>query len=264
MRALRLLVLLAATLASSACFQMTTVLKVGGDGSGTITHRMVYTNQALAQLRQFAAFGGGRGATFDPLSEQQARDMAASIGPGVTYVGSTPVTSPTGQGRESTYAFTDVSQLRISTQPAAPGGVSINAPGLGLGTSESITFSLTHEPDGNAVLHIHVPEPNFLDALGSPAAASQIGMIKTMLAGARMLLVAEPSGTVARTSSPYVDGQRVTLLEVDLDEVLKDETLLPRLQAAKTPDEAKAIVQAAQGLKINLDRDITIAFTPAK
>ena len=187
MRPLRVVGLLAAAVISSACFQMTTVLNVSGDGSGTITHRMVYTNQALAQLRQFAALGGGRGGAFDPLSEQQARDMAASIGPGVTYVGSTPVSSPAGQGRESTYAFTDVSQLRISTQPATPGGVSINAPGLSA-TSESITFSLTHEPDGNAVLHIHVPDPNFLDALGSPAAANQIGMIKTMLAGARMLL----------------------------------------------------------------------------
>ena len=56
----------------------------------------------------------------------------------------------------------------------------------------------------------------------------------------------------------------MTLLEVDLDEVLKDETLLPRLQAAKTPDEAKAIVQSAPGLKINFDRDITIEFTAAK
>jgi hypothetical protein len=264
MRAFRLVALLAAALASGACFQMTTVLKVSGDGSGTITHRMVYTNAALAQLRQFAAVaGGGRGQAFDPLSEQQARDMAASIGAGVTYVGSTPVTSPAAQGRESTFAFTDVSQLRISTQPATPGGLSINAPGLTT-TSESITFSLTHEPDGNAVVHIHVPEPNFLDALGSPAAAGQIGMIKTMLAGAHLLLMAEPAGDVVRTSSPYIDGQRVTLLDVDLDEVLKDETLLPRLQAAKTQDEAKAIVQAAQGLKINLDRDITIEFTPAK
>ena len=85
-----------------------------------------------------------------------------------------------------------------------------------------------------------------------------------MLAGAKVLLLAEPIGALARTSSPYVDGERVTLLEVDLDRILQDETLLPRLQAAKTPDEAKAIVQAAPGLKINLDRDITIEFTPAK
>ena len=56
----------------------------------------------------------------------------------------------------------------------------------------------------------------------------------------------------------------MTLLEVDLDEILKDETLIPRLQAAKTQDEAKDIVKKAAGLKINLDRDITVEFTPAK
>lgn len=254
-------------LVSGACFQMTTVLKVAADGSGTITHRMVYSNQALAQLRQFAAFGGRAGAAagaFDPLSEQQARDMAASIGPGVAYVSSEPIASPVGQGRETLYSFNDVSTLRISTQPAAPGGVAINAPGLNAGASESITFSMTHEPAGSTVLHIFVPEPNFLDALGSPAAQSQIAMVKSMLAGAKVLLVAEPDGTLARTNSPYVDGQRVTLLEVDLDEVLKDETLLPRLQAAKSEDEARAIVQSARGLKINLQRDITIEFTAAK
>ncbi len=255
--------LLAAALASSACFQMTTVLKVSGDGSGTIDHRMVYTTAAMAQLRQFAALGGGRGPSVDPLSEQQARDLVSSIGPGVSYVTSTPFSSPVGQGREATYAFTDVSQLRMSTQPAAPGGLSVRAQGLGT-NGETITFSITHETGGNALLHITVPEPNFLDALGSPAAKGQLGMIKSLLAGARMLLAVEPAGTLVRTSSPYIDGARVTLLEVDLDEVLKDETLIPRLQAATTQDEAKAVITGTAGLKINLDRDITIEFTPAR
>jgi hypothetical protein len=263
MHAFRLALVLAAALLSSACFQMTTILKVNADGTGTIDHRMLYTATALAQLRQFAAFGGGRGQLVDPLSEKQARDMAASIGPGVTYVSSTPINTPGGQGRETTYAFTDVTQLRISTQPAAPGGLAIKTPGFST-QPETVTFSLTREPNGNAVLHIHVPEPNFLDALASPAAQGQIAMIKTALAGARVLLVAEPAGPVVKTSSPYAEGPRVTLLEVDLDEVLKDETLLPRLQAAKTNEEATTVLQTAAGLKINLDRDITIEFTPAK
>jgi hypothetical protein len=263
MRSFRGALLLCAALVSGACFQMTTVLHINGDGSGTIDHRMIYSTQALAQLRQFAGFGGGRGATLDPLSEDQFRNMAASIGPGVSYVKSELITVPTGQGRAATFAFTDVSQLRISTQPAAPGNIAITAGGLST-TSESITFSLTREPAGTTALHIHVPEPNFLDALGTPAAASQIGMVKTMLAGAKVLLMAEPAGTLVKTSSPFVADGRVTLLEIDLDEVLKDETLLPRLQAAKTQDEAKAIVQQATGLKINLDRDITIEFTPAR
>ena len=265
--AFRATLLLAGALASGACFQMTTVLKVNADGSGTIMHEMDYTKAALAQLKSFAALGGGRGGGADPLSEQQARDTTASIGPGVTYVSSTPVTTPMGQGRNAIYAFTDVSQLRISTQPAAPGGIAIKTQGFNTqpSASESITFTMTREPSGNAVLHIHVPEPNYLDFFGTPQAAQQIGMIRTMLAGARMLLAAEPNGTLVRTSSPFVEGQRVTLLDIDLDEVFKDETLLPRIQAAAaTPVEAKAILLKAKGLKINLDTEITIEFTPAK
>jgi hypothetical protein len=259
--------LAAIALSSTACFQMTTVLKINGDGTGTITHRMVYTKAALAQLKQFAAFGGGRGASADPLSEQQAKDTTASIGPGVSYVSSELVTTPLGQGREAIYAFTDVSTLRISTQPAAPAGISLKTQGFSTTPSptESITFTMTHEANGNAMLHIHVPEPNYLDFFGSPKAAEQIGMIKTMLAGARVLLAAEPNGALVKTSSPFVEGPRVTLLDIDLDTVLADETLLPRIQAvAATPAEAKAVLLGAKGLKINLDPEITIEFTPAK
>jgi hypothetical protein len=270
MRSVRALVgaapILAGALISTACFQMTTVLKVNGDGSGTIDHRMVYTKAALAQLKQFAALGGGRGSA-DPLSEQQARDMTASIGPGVTYLSSELITTPLGQGRDAIYAFTDVRTLRISTQPAAPGGISIKTQGFNTqpSASESITFTMTREPGGNAILHIHVPEPNYLDFFGSPNAAGQIGMVKTMLAGARVQLAAEPAGVLVRTSSPFVEGQRVTLLDIDLDTVLADETLLPRIQAvAATPAEAKAVLLSAKGLKINLDPEITIEFTPAK
>jgi hypothetical protein len=263
MRSLRLLTLLAAAAASGACFQMTTLLKVNSDGSGTLEHRMLYTTAALAQLRQFAALSGGKGPGADPLSEQQARDLVTSIGPGVTYIASTPISSPAGQGREATYAFTDVSQLRISTQPATPAGVSVRTPGLST-EAETITFAITHEPGGNAVLHINVPEPGFIDALGSPTAAGQLGMIRTLLAGARILLAVEPAGPVVRTSSPYVDGPRVTLLELDLDTALKDETLPARLQAAASPADAKVIIKGVPGLKINLDREITIEFTPAK
>src|SRR6185503_12737205 len=119
--------------------------------------------------RQFASLGGGRGQSIDPLSERQAREMTASIGPGVTYVTSAPITTPGGQGRVTTYAFTDVSQLRISTQPAAPGGLAIRTPTFST-EAETITFSLAREPGGNALLQINVPEPNFLNALGSPDA----------------------------------------------------------------------------------------------
>ena len=88
-------------------------------------------------------------------------------------------------------------------------------------------------------------------------------MIKSMLAGAHVLLGVEPAGTLVKTSSPFVDGPRVTLLEIDLDQVLQDsDALVAKLQAAKSNDEMKAILKDVPGLKMPMERDITIEFTP--
>jgi hypothetical protein len=257
----RLTTVLIAAVMSCACFQMTTVMKVKGDGSGTIEHRMLFTKQALAQLKQLSALGGG-GQGVDPTSEQQAREMASALGPGVTYVSSTPISMPAGEGRDSVYAFANVSQLRVATTPPPPGGASIQVGGLST-TGDTLTFSFAHETGGNASLHINVPETSLLNTLGTTAAApQQMSMIKSLLAGARVLLAVEPDGPLVRTNSAFVDGPRVTLLEVDLDEVLHDETVIARLQAAKTPDELRAAIKDVPGLKLTLEKEITIEFSP--
>jgi len=261
MRSLRAVLLVVAALSCGGCFQMTTVMKLNGDGAGTIEHRMLFTTQALVQLRQFAALGGG--GQIDPTSERQARDMAAALGPGVTYVSSTPVKTPVGEGRDAVYAFTDVNQLRIAAQPAAPGGMSIRTAGIDTDAA-TLTFSFQRDAAGNAALHINAPEPAIVEALNANGnAQQQLPMIKSMLAGAHVLLAVEPAGTIVRTTSPYVEDGRVTLLEVDLDQLLQDsDALVAKLQAAKTNDEAKAVLKDAPGLKMSLERDLLIEFTP--
>ena len=85
-----LLVLGAVT--SGACFQMTTVLKVNGDGSGTINHRMVYTKAALAQLKKRLqtdppAF------IFVALDAAQTRQLRAAVDPGLVLYGTSQLNS---------------------------------------------------------------------------------------------------------------------------------------------------------------------------
>ncbi len=81
-----------------------------------------------------------------------------------------------------------------------------------------------------------------------------------MLAGARVSVELEPAGRLLRTSSAYVTGQRVTLLDVNVDALLSDETLLQKLQSAPTAEDAKAILKAVPGLRLNLDPELTIEF----
>jgi len=251
---------LAGALMCSACFQFSTVLTLKADGSGTIEQRILFTQAAVAQIRQFAALGGGK-QDFDPMSEQQARDAATTMGPGVTYISSTPINSSEGVGRDIRYAFTDITQLRLDQAPPPPGSAA--AP-PSADSSDRVTFTLTHQPDGHVFLKIVVPQLLALGAdnaaqAGSPS-AEQLALLKPMLKGARLTMVVEPVGRLVRTSSPYVTDRRVTLADVDVDLLLNDDTLLERLRAAHTPEEAKTVFKGVPGLKVNFDPEITIEF----
>ncbi|MGB7219445.1 MAG: hypothetical protein WBD07_11620 [Vicinamibacterales bacterium] len=253
--------LLAALLACSGCFQISTLVTVNGDGSGTINQRVLFTSAALAQIRQFAALAGGVPQNFEPVSEQQARDAADTMGPGVTYVSSTPIDTPEGQGRNTTYAFIDINQLRLDAQPPSPGGLMGGAQGLGAATRA--TFSLTREPDGLATLRIVAPQLSLPGGrrIGPAGNVSpdQVAMVRPLLAGARLAMAVEPAGSLVRTSSPWVESQRVSIIDIEFDQFLNDDTLR-RLQGARTVGEATAALKESPGVKINFDPEITIEF----
>jgi hypothetical protein len=261
--------LLSSALTSGGCFQFVSVLTVKGDGSGTIQQRLQFTSAALAQMRGLSLMGR-RGAAdgFDPISEEQARASAPRLGQGVTYVSSAPIVNAEGQGRDITYAFADINQLHLAAAPPSPGGLTVRAPSLG--TDQQISFKRTLEAGGNSLLHINIPRPTLpgVGALGQTGrgefSSSQIAMFKQMVVGARLSIVVEPAGTLIGSSSPYVDGQRVTLIDIDFDQLLRDESMLSRLQAAKTEDEAKAVLADMPRVKVNLDPEITIEFAPAR
>ena len=263
--------MLLAAVGLAGCFQSSTIIHVNADGSGTIDERMLLTGAALAQIRALAAFGGGSGQDVNPISEEQARAAATSMGSGVTYLSSTPISSGDAQGRAIVYAFTDINQVRISQQPPAPGGMTIRAPGVNTADAQAVTFALARQPDGNMLLRIVIPIPSAPPpgtappaAAGPRASPQQIAMIKQLIAGAQLSIAVEPSGRLVRTSSPFVEGQRVTLLDLNFDEVTKDEAVVSRLQGVRSVDDAKAALKDVPGVKINFDPEITIEFTPEK
>ncbi len=252
-------------LPTAGCFQSSTVIRVKADGSGTIEQRLLLTEQALDQLRAFTILGGGNAESADPTSEAQARALAAAIGTGVAYVSSMPVTSGRSQGRESIYSFADITQLRISEQPSMPGGPGLKAVGVNTG-SDPITFGFGRKPDGTVVLRILVPRPAIFptgpNGDPQPPTIEQITMVKQLLAGARLTVAIEPEGRLVQTSSPFVDANRVILLDLDIDRAAADPDLAKKLQSPRTVEETQAAINSIPGLKITLAPEISIEFAP--
>jgi len=175
-----------------------------------------------------------------------------------------PVTLDRLRGRETIYAFTDVSKLRISEQPNI--ATNIPLPAAAGGNTPPISFAIEKKPDGNVVLKLLVPRPAIFPTgpNGQPLSPTldQITMVKQLLAGAKLSVAVEPDGRLVQTSSPFVDGNRVTLVDVDIDKAAGDPDLPAKLQAASNPDTAKTAVNSIPGIKITLDSEITIEFSP--
>jgi len=253
----------------SGCVHSTMLLTINADGTGTIENRTLMTSAALAQMRQLSALvGGADGRPFDPFSEQQARELAGRLGEGVALVSTRPLSTGDAEGREAIYAFTDVGKLRLSEGPAAPGNPSVRAGGVNFGgEAGAMSLSLTRTPAGTSLLTLRLARSGLAEIVdrvgggsrGSPQ-GSELALLRQMLAGLHVALRVQPSGRLVRTSSPYVDSQTVTIFDVDLDPLLADPAALARLQNARTPADAVDALNAAPGIKLNLDPEVTIEF----
>lgn len=243
---------------------MASTVRVNADGTGTIVQRVVFTRAAVEQLKQLGAMGRGGAKPFDPVSEDEARAQAAKLGSGVTYVSSTPIDDDSGQGRETIYAFTNVGDLRINRQPQVP-GAHVETDSL-KALNQTVTFGLNRLTDGNALLTITIPQPD-LDGrtlgLGAGGAKEpspeQLAMARRLFAGAKVNIGVEPAGTLVRSSSPYVSGNRVTLLDVDFDQLING-PVLERMRGVTTVDELRSALKDVPGLTVSLDPQITIEF----
>jgi len=268
MRGAHVVCTLAASLVTAGCFQSTTVIRINSDGSGTIEQTTIVTDAALRQLRQLAAVGGESDKPIDLFSTSEARQIAAKIGSDVTLVSSTRIKTAAGEGTKAIFAFPDINRLQLK-----PGGDGAGMASMARGLDPSqLRFSLSRQTNGDALLRITMPPPK-MPAAGRPTAPAgsggspqshmspeQLAMIKQMFAGMKIAIAVEPSGQLVKTSSPFVDGSRVTLLDLSFDDLLAHDAVFSRMQTARTLDDVKVAMKDIPGLRINLDPEITIEF----
>jgi len=260
-------VALVATLCTG-CIRSATVINVKADGGGTVEQTM------LVNLGLMKGMLGGLGGQATPapgaLNEADLKRTATRMGEGVTYVSAEPVKSPDGfEGTKAIYAFTDVTKLRVDQDPnlsgSTTGGIAtppkdsnpVTFAFAAAGGINTLTVSLKDEPkpaDGKT------PAPTGGPDMDNP---QMMEMMKSMFKGFKVSIDVVVDGAIVETNADHVAGSRVTLLEMDMETLLKDEAKLKELQKVLGPgasvSELKPYLKDVKGLKIN-DPVVTIAF----
>src|SRR5262245_43793081 len=267
----RRLALVCVALLCSACLRATTTITVRQDGSGLIDQEVGANPEAMAMLKGFAGAAAEQqksGAAAPPstppsiFGEPEARKLADQMG--VKFVSGEPIKTAELEGYRAHYSFDDVTKLKVKMNQDASGGLA----GSGKSAGEP-PFGFQFEKHGaSSLLTINMPEQkpgsmgplNQLGMGGATQNSAQneqaVAMMKMMLKGLYVDVTLAVDGKVIKTNAPYVNGSKVTLVQMDFDKLLASEGALQKLQQASDPRSLKDI----PGLKVVTEPKVTIEF----
>ncbi|CAN5532005.1 hypothetical protein BH23BAC4_BH23BAC4_03320 [soil metagenome] len=226
MRFTRLFLLLALSVAVTACGNVSTVVSVDRDGSGTITDTVLFSTTALDMMRSFTPDT----VDVDPamMSAEDAAQRAESLGAGVRLVSVEAIVGDGSEGYRAVFAFSDIRTLEIGLTSAFGAEASQGVP-----QEEPMTFDF--EP-ASGMLSVHVPrsEPAEETERRDPEEVrAELARMAPMIQAFGEIGVAvslEFPGGIAETDAQFVSGTRVTLAELSLTQLLTNADRLAELQ----------------------------------
>lgn len=254
---------------TTSCFQNETTLYLNKDGSGTLVEETRLGGQALEMLAQFAQLGGGapgaqpKDPLDDMISEEKGKARAAKLGEGVTFEKVEKTEKGGFKGGKTTYRFADINKLVLNTSdsmtdamPEIPG-----QPNPEVKKTEPIRFKYE-----GGKLAITMPQPEKAEAPaneGAPNPAQDpaaMEMAKQMFAGAHVSvnLVIEPG--IAESNAAHVDGNKVTLLDMDLGKLMQNPETFEKMAAAGSENPAAAMeaLKGIEGVKVETAKEVTV------
>ena len=267
---------------TSGCVTSDTLIKLNPDGSGVLVQRTLMSTEMITQFtammqglaQQMAGNEAGQKDMKIPelFNEKDARARAAKMGEGVRFVSSHKITAEGLEGREATYAFRDITKLKLNEKPETPSMPGLQANPSGSSGTET-TFRFSKLPNGHsqlvAVFSHSRPKKTSDELVVEPSektakapTAEQLEQAKKFLAGFRIGMAVEVQGELVKTNSLYQEGNKVTLLEMDFSELLSNDALLQQAATIKGQnlEEAKELLKGLKGFKINLDPEVSIEF----
>jgi hypothetical protein len=272
MKALKIAVLLAVSLALMGCFESIVLLKVNKDGSGTIEETVVLSDAFMELMK---SFGGDQSAEAaeeeeNPIDVAQLTEKAAHMGEGVRFESAVPVKTDSGSGYKATYSFADINKVRINQNP----GENVSPPPTGGEQQGPAEEWLRFNFSGGRTASLEILYPRDVDTGKEEEGQSPQGeadfdsnpemmdMMRQLYQDMRLRIAVEVDGRITETNASYVDGSTVTLMDVDFGKILQDEEKFKELLQANpdTIEEMKELVKDNPGIKVEIEDSIRINF----
>ena len=257
------LVGIAVALLLPSCLEFETKVTLNKDGSGTITEEIIFGQQMIGMLDMAAAQGGE-----NPLAQMKDKDAAqkkaTAYGKGVTFVKAEDIkTKAGGKGVRLTYNFKDINEVTLN-----PSGDMITLGNMQQGQDLEVYPAVEEKASfryNNGRLTIKLPVPEEEEVEGPEEGAlnpddPEAAMMAEMLKGMKMSVKIVAADGISETTAAYHENGTVTLLEMDMDMVMKNPgglNALGKLQGKK-PDELGKALKDIKGVKAETKKEVVV------
>lgn len=267
-----LLVAFFATILFSGCLQVKTTVNLNKDGSGTIEEIVMMKSEVINMMKEFAmSFDSTKSEEFNMFNESELTEKASNFGEGVKYISGEKIIVDGYEGFKAVYSFNDINKIKLNPSPEdkIPFGDD-----LGEVEEETVDDLLKFNfKKGNpSTLVIDFPKPQMKDEIPTDSAYTPIEdstfsedaeqKMMEMFDGMKMALYLNFKDGIDETDASFVDSSKVTLMEIDFSEIIKNKEVFKRFQGAKpeTMEEFKEVVGDLEGIKIEFKEQVTIKF----
>ncbi len=249
----------------SGCLKVNTKININKDGSGTIEEQVLMSDAVVLMMNEFmSSFQDSTNTPeeFKLFKEDELKDKAAEYGTGVKYVSGEEVNIKGWQGYNAVYSFEDLNKIKMETDPNRKVEMGINE-----STEKNEYFNFKFIPGDVSELIIDRPE---LETGGEEETYKESesdeeglddNLIK-MMDGMSVTISLVINGDIVETNATFVDGSKVTLLDIDFGKLLKNKNSLELLEKnpPKNLDEMKEIIKNVPGIKLELQKPVSIKF----
>ena len=256
----------------TGCLQVSTTVNLNKDGSGTIEEIFVMKTEVINMMKEFAmAFDSAKTEEFNMFNEKELIDKAINYGEGVEYVSGEKITMDNYEGFKAIYSFKDINKLKLNPSPEdkIPYGAELGEVEEEKSAEDLLKFNFKKGNPSSLV--INFPKPlledkpeteettEFEDSTMNEQAEQK--MIE-MFDGMKMALYFNFKDGIDETDASFVDSSKVTLMEIDFSEIIKNKEVFKKFQGAKpeTMEEFKEVVGDVEGIKIEFKEQVTIKF----
>ena len=247
----------------SGCLQSQITVMVSSDGAGQVERTFVMKHEIVEML---AGMSGSTPEDFELYEDGELEEEAASMGPGVTLASVEPINSRFGRGYKATFAFDDVNELRVNQNP---GDAMPTEGGSGGGEEavEVVTFSL--ERGNPAVLTVAMPQSDMEDGeqqdmgeMGEGPSQEDLEQMSEFYQDMRIGFSVEVLGSIVDTNATYREGNTVTLMDMDFNQILEDSEAMQRLIQSEADSlvEVQELTENTPGVTVEFQEEVTVRF----